>query len=122
MKKSVIILDSLLILTALSARWITGAMLKWLPSCPFAEMGVACPACGGTRCVRMLAGGNISGAFGMNPYFFLSFVFLGILLVLLHSAAFLGRGERLLKRLASPAAVIVWAVGFVIFGFLRNLI
>ena len=122
MKKLVIILDSILIGAALASRWVISAMLQWIPSCPFLKMGVLCPACGGTRCVHLLIHGDIWGSFQMNPYIFLSFLFAGFLMVLLHCAAIFNRGEKLLKTLARPATVIIWAVGFVLFGILRNLI
>lgn len=121
-KLLVISLDLGLLILAFALRWISGLMMRWLPPCPAVELGFLCPACGGTRCVRYLAAGQLADAFRMNPYFFVSILFLGVLLVLLNTSVLFGKGEKLLRRLATPTTAIVWAIGIVPFTILRNII
>ena len=123
-KKKLLIfgLDMTLVVLAISTRWISGLMMRWIPPCPSLELGLLCPACGGTRCVRYLASGQIVDAFRMNPYFFVSILYLGVLLMLLNSSVLFGKGSKLLKKLATPTAAIIWAIGLIPFTILRNII
>lgn len=121
-KKSLVItLDLLLVAILLFGRWITNQMIDLLPTCYATSLGIQCPACGGTRCFRYIVSGNITNAFLVNPYVFLSFMLLGVLVILLNCAVLFGKGEQLLCKLARPGLVIVWAVCFLLFGILRNL-
>lgn len=115
-------LDLGLVILAALAGPAAKLLLTAPPGCILASVGFQCPACGGTRCVRYLASGQLADAFRMNPYFFLSILFLGLLLVLLNTTVLFGKGEKLLKKLATPTAAIIWAIGLIPFTILRNII
>lgn len=121
-KKNIILLDLSLILTIFALGPVTGLMSQLLPACYVTALGLQCPACGGTRCIRALAAGDLPAAFHWNPYIFLTVCFLGALLVLLNMAClFQSRlSRRLLRHISPGITAIVWAAGFVIFGILRN--
>lgn len=125
MKKNqylVLLLDLGLIALLAAMGIITRFMLDAPTGCILASVGFQCPACGGTRCVRYLASGQIVDAFRMNPYFFVSILYLGVLLMLLNSSVLFGKGSKLLKKLATPTAAIIWAIGLIPFTILRNII
>ncbi|MBQ3215446.1 MAG: DUF2752 domain-containing protein [Oscillospiraceae bacterium] len=123
MKKKIMVLglDAGLLLLYFVIGFITDSMLALPTGCVLATLGMECPSCGGTRCVRYLASGQFLKAFQMNPYFFVSIFYLGFLLVLLNSAVLFGKGEKLLKKVATPTAAIIWAVGLIPFTILRNI-
>lgn len=127
MKKTtllILLMDACLLAGALLAGALTGLMIASIPDCPFTKLGLKCPACGGTRCIRLLFQGKIAASFRMNPYLFLSALFLALLVLLLNAGYLLNHASsrKLLKKLATPTTVIAWAIGFVTFGALRNLI
>ena len=121
-KTYVILLDLGLVALALLAKLLTGWMLWLLPDCPVAKMGLLCPACGGTRCVRYFFSGQLGAAFGANPFFFVLIWYLGAALVLWNVGVLLNapKAERIARRMTDWRAVIVAAVLFAIFGVLRN--
>ena len=121
-RKYILLLDAgilaLIPVAVLLAKW----MLKALPDCMFMRVGFLCPACGGTRCLIQLGRGNFLQALQLNPYFFFTAWLVFGLLVLVNVWAFSGgnRGGALLRNILRPRWLIVWAVGFVLFGVLRN--
>ena len=120
----ILLLDSLLLAAFLAAPWVSSWMLAHLPPCFFLKMGLLCPACGGTRCLQALTRGEFSQAFQRNPYLFCT-AFLALALVVLVNVAVLSSGRwgaGLLRRVARPWLVTLWAVGFGVFGILRNLL
>jgi hypothetical protein len=121
-KQLVLGLDIGLVILALLAKPVTNRLLALSSGCKLASIGFQCPSCGGTRCVRYLASGQFADAFWINPYFFVSFLYLGVLLVLLNTSVLFGKGEKLLKKLATPTAAIIWAIGLIPFTILRNII
>ena len=122
-KRLIIILDIALILLVLCSGWIAALMLRLLPDCFVTELGLQCPACGGTRCIRAIASGDFVGAFAYNPYLFGTGLLAGLLLILLNLGYVCGfpRCKNLLQRINLPWLVILWAIGFVLFGIARNL-
>lgn len=121
-KRGLLLIDGILLLflllLPLAARW-----LLMLPSdCYFQRFGLLCPACGGTRCVLSLLKGQFVEAFQMNPYFVITGFFLLLSIFLLHMAVFSKcvLAHKLCAIVFHPRTVILWAVGFAVFGILRN--
>lgn len=116
------LLDLGLVALALTAKVLTGWMLRLIPACPFALAGVLCPACGGTRCVRYFFSGQFAAAFWVNPFFFVLIWYLAAALVLLNVGVLLKarRAETLARAMTGWQAVIVCAALFAIFGVVRN--
>ena len=123
-KKHVLLLDLALIICASLITCVTGTMMTVLPDCAFATTSFQCPACGGTRCIQSMFRGDLAASFQMNPYIFLSVCFLALLIILLNTATILEHrlSQKLLRILATPVSVIIWAIGFALFGILRNLL
>ena len=111
---------ALLPLAALLAKWMLGA----LPDCPVMKAGLLCPACGGTRCLLQLTKGNFLQALRYNAYFFFTAWLLFGLLVLGNVWALTHgkKGGVLLKKVLRPRWIVAWAIGFALFGILRNLL
>lgn len=123
-RRYILLLDGTLLLLVPVAALLSGWMLGNLPACGFLRYGILCPACGGTRCVKFLSRGQLAPAFQMNPYLFCT-AFLALGLVILLNVVGLSQGQRgtgLLKRVCRPIWLILWAVGFSLFGILRNIV
>lgn len=126
MKKRILI-AAIDIVTALSMVFIyffSRFMLKNFPPCYFAERGFLCPACGGTRCVAALCSGNIIEAFKYNAMFFLMFLYIGAFIVFLNIAFISGSAffDKAWRKMINPYILIAWAIGFAVFGILRNFV
>ncbi|MBQ7416074.1 MAG: DUF2752 domain-containing protein [Oscillospiraceae bacterium] len=119
----VIALDLVAVAAAFAAVPLTGWMFRSLPDCLSMRVGLLCPACGGTRCVRYFFGGQLGAAFLANPFFFVLIWYLSAALVLLNVGVLFGvePAQRIAKRMTDWHAVIVAAVLFAIFGVARNL-
>ena len=123
-KRMLLIIDGVLLALRLIAGPLAKLMLDLPMDCYVQKIGYLCPACGGTRAVLMVLHRDFYGAFRMNTYFFLSGIFaLGVLL-LLHISIFTRKPvvTKICRGILHPSVPIVWAIGFVIFGILRNLI
>ena len=118
----ILLLDGLLIALIPIAGLLSGLMINMLPDCLLYKQGLLCPACGGTRCIRYLAQLKPLAAFKMNPYIFCTAIICVGLLILLNAAVLSGGKYGLLKKLCRPTFVILWAIGFVLFGILRNIL
>ena len=123
-RKYILLLDAgilaLIPVVVLLAKW----MLDALPDCFSLRIGLLCPACGGTRCLLQMVQGHFGQALKLNPYFFFTAWILLGLLVLGNVYAFShGKwGGKLLRQLWQTKWVIVWAIGFALFGVFRNLV
>lgn len=123
-KKAVLLLDAVLLIAAVLA----GPMAKWmlwaLPDCALARVGVMCPSCGGTRCVRAFFSAEFGAAFRFNPFFFVLIWYLAGALVLLNVGVLLkvNWAEKTARAMTGGTAVIVAAITFALFGLVRNLI
>ena len=96
---------------------------KGINPCFYLQFGLQCPACGGTRCLNYLTAGKVFYAFQLNPYVFCT-VILSVGILSLMNIAVLskkGQGRELLNRIWKPKWLIAWAVGFAVFGILRNI-
>lgn len=124
-KKIIIILaDAVLATLALFVPKLAAIMINNIPSCPFAKMGILCPACGGTRCVQSFFSGRISDAFSYNAFFtvLIFYTFAIIILANLYCLFDVKRLKGILEMLAGYKAVIAGAVVFAIFGFVRAIV
>lgn len=123
-KKWVLILDGALLVMAAAAVPATQWMFLNLPDCAAAKIGLLCPSCGGTRCVRAFFSGDFGAAFSFNPFFFVMIWYLGAALVLLNIGVLLGVkwAERVARIMTGWQAVIIAAVAFAVFGVVRNLV
>ena len=121
-KQFVLLLDLALVVFALAAVPLTGWMVAAIPDCPVTKLGLLCPACGGTRCVRYFFSGRFADAFWVNPFFLLLILYLGAALVLLNVGVLLKveRSEKIARAMISWQTVIVLAVLFAVFGVVRN--
>ena len=121
-KRFVILLDLFLVLFALAAVPLTGWMFTAIPDCPATKLGLLCPSCGGTRCVRYFFSGQFAEAFAVNPFFFALILYLGAALVLLNVGILLNvkQAERIARAMTGWWAVVLCAVLFAIFGAVRN--
>ena len=72
----------------------------------------------------MLFRGDIIGAVQMNGYFVTTAALVCVLLLLLHISVFTHKHYfyGICRRILRPATAVVWAVGFVLFGILRNIV
>ena len=124
-RRYVLALDGALLVLALAGRALTGWMLgEGLTPCPYLQWGLLCPACGGTRCIHFLLRGKLLQSFQMNPYIFLTAVLCVTIVALLNVTAFTKKhcGEKITRKILKPRWLVVWAIGFAVFGVLRNVI
>ena len=121
-KRFVILLDLALVVFALAAVPLTGWMFAAIPDCPATKLGLLCPSCGGTRCVRYFFSGRFGDAFLVNPFFFLLILYLGAALVLLNVGVLLNveRSEKIARTMTGWRAVVICAILFAVFGVVRN--
>lgn len=123
-RRTVFIVDLILLavlpMCAAFAPWLMAV----LPDCPVTKLGLLCPACGGTRCVLFLSDGNLIGAFRMHPYLFLTVVLGALLLIWLNAAVFFvqRKENKLLSRILRPSSIVIWAIGYGLYGILRNVL
>ncbi len=122
-KKLVIILDALLVPGAVGCKFLTDYLVTLNDPCSWTLVGAQCGTCGGTRCFNQLLSGNIIGAFQLNPYIFCGLIYLGIMLVLLNMSAFSKKTwpSRVLEKMYSVPAILIWLGAFFLFIILRNL-
>ena len=125
-KKALLFIDVAVIFVAVLLPIVAGKLLDGNGrECSFVEnLGILCPSCGGTRCVFNFFSGRFVAAFGFNPYIFCSIIYafacflvLNVKILLKFKAA-----EKAFSVITDYRVVIVWTVGFVMFGILRNII
>ncbi len=123
-KRGLLIIDAILLSVCLLAPHMAELLLALPTDCYVQRLGYLCPACGGTRSVLLLFRGDMVGAFRMNPYFFLTAVLACVTLVVLHISVFTPKHlfAGICRRILRPRTAVAWAIGFVLFGILRNII
>lgn len=106
------------------APFIRDLMFGIFSDCFFTKYGLLCPSCGGTRCFYSFFTGDFAKAFTLNPYYFFVFIYLIVVFVWLNIAVFSKKNSLMtgLRRIANAKAVILLAILWFLFGFLRNLI
>ncbi len=101
---------------------LSNLMLLDRTFCVFRKSGYLCPACGGTRCVYYFMRLDFVSSFLANPYLFISAIAAAVLLFV-YNVYILSKGKYLSKTykvLFNPYYLIIWTVGFTVFGVLRN--
>ena len=111
-------------LLALSAKPLAIVMMKIFPDCIFADIGIICPICGGTRAVINMFSGNFAAAWQSNAFFCVVGIFVVLLAVILNAELIFGAkwAKKLRKSLFTPRTVVAFAVAYVIFGAIRNFV
>lgn len=123
-KFGILILDTVILLVAILA-FPLGKMLIDLPfDCYAQNLGYLCPSCGGTRAVLLLLRGDVWGAISMNAYFMVTGLIMALGVAFLHFSCFtdIKIFRKISRGLFHPYTAIAWALGFLLFGFLRNII
>ena len=122
-KKLTILLDVLLIIVLLSARFLTDYLVTTNEPCDWTLVGAQCGTCGGTRCVNHLLNGDIIGAFQLNPYVFLLIVYLLVSVVFLHILVFANKSwpGKALGKMYSLRAFFIALGAYLLFIILRNI-
>ena len=123
-RRSILLLDGACLAAIPLAAVLAGWMLRSLPNCLSMQVGLLCPACGGTRCLLQMSRGNFAQALRLNPYFFCTaWLLLGLLILANIHAFSQGKwGGKLLRRVWQSKWIMVWAIGFVVFGAVRNVL
>ena len=120
----ILILDAGVLIFGLAAKFLASAMIDYLPDCVFARVGILCPSCGATRCVRELFSGHWGEAFMLNPFWFCLSLYLAAVLVLLNLGYLAGQKQclKLGKAMISTKAIVILGILYVLFGIGRTLL
>lgn len=123
-KRDLFIIDAVLLSMCLLAPFIARLLLALPTDCYVQRIGYLCPACGGTRSVLLLFRGEIIHAFRMNAFFILTAVCALAVMLLVHISVLSPKHyfAKLCRGILHPGTAIIWAVCFVLFGILRNII
>lgn len=96
-------------------------LVKWMPKCPFKLLtSYDCPACGNQRAFHALLHGNIVEAFLSNPFLFLSFPYLVLLMVSCNSRV--GVMGNIHDTVQHRITVMVYLLAICIWWIVRNVI
>ena len=118
-----LLLDGVLLALAGLARPLSRWMLAALPDCYVAQMGLVCPACGGTRAVAALCRGDLIAAVQLNALVVLAIAYAVLAIVVFHIEVLLRqRWARIIRtRMLDYRVIIGWAVAAVVFTLVRNI-
>ena len=121
---NILLADAIFAFLALSAPGIAALMIDNISSCPFSEIGILCPTCGGTRCVQSFFNGDISKAFKYNEFItvFIFYVIAILVIANLYCLFDIKKLKGVLKTAAGYKAVIICAILFVVFGLIRAIV
>lgn len=123
--RTTLIVDGAILLLIPALGLLSKFMIFALPdTCTLYRLGLLCPACGGTRCIRELCSGNLFGAYGYNKFVFCAVFYALVGLILYNLACLLKwRAARsALKILFGKTALITIAFLYILFGIIRNVI
>lgn len=114
-------IDGAAVILGIAARPLAVGLIRWLPDCIFARMGVTCPSCGATRCVRELFSGHWKAAFYLHPFIFcLSFYLAAALLLLNVGYLFPQRHcQRVGEAMVGGHAIVTLSILYALFGIAR---
>lgn len=123
-RKWLLFLDLALIAGGLVVPPCANWMLDFFPDCYIAQMGMGCPACGGTRAVAALCRGDVVAAWGFNAFVVLLAVYALFLLLVLHLEVLCrwNWARALRVRITDYRVIIGLGAAFALFGLLRNVI
>ena len=118
-----LLLDGVLLTLAGVARPLSRWMLSALSDCYVAQMGLVCPACGGTRAVAALCRGDLLTAMEMNALVVLLIAYAVLAAVAFHiEVLFQQKWARAIRtRMLDYRAIIGWAIAAVLFCIWRNI-
>lgn len=118
-----LLLDGVLLALVGLARPLSRWMLAALSDCYVAQMGLVCPACGGTRAVAALCRGDLIAAVRLNALVVLLIVYAALVIVVFHIEVLLQqRWARVIRtRMLDYRVIIGWAVAAVLFTLVRNI-
>jgi len=124
-KKSLILItifDIIALISFLSVKYITQLMLDIMPGCIFYKYGFICPSCGGTRTVHNFVTGNFIASFSYNPYIFGIIIYLiaAVIILNLEFLLKLSFAKKIRKIIFNYKVIIGIAIGYAVFGILRN--
>lgn len=116
--------DAGILIGSVLAPFAAGWMMDVFPDCVFAQMGLQCASCGATRCVLYFFTGQPGAAFAMNPFAFavILYVIAWLIFMNLHCFTrwkFPGKAAAFMLHYRT---VIALAIGYAIFGVLRNFV
>ena len=119
-----LLLDGVLLTLAGLARPLSRWMLSALSDCYVAQMGLVCPACGGTRAVAALCRGDLLAAVELNALVVLLIVYAVLIVVAFHIEVLFRQGwaRTIHVRMLNYRVIIGWAVVAVLFCVLRNIV
>lgn len=117
----ILLLDAGLLGFGLVAKFLASAMIDYLPDCIFARVGITCPACGATRCVRELFSGHWKTAFLLHPFLFCLSFYLAVALLLLNIGYLVPQKhcKTVGRAMMGPKAIIVLSILYALFGVAR---
>jgi len=120
----ILLLDAVLSGFGLVAKFLASAMIDYLPDCIFARVGITCPACGATRCVKELFSGHWGKAFLLHPFLFCLSFYLAVALLLLNIGYLVPERhcQAVGRAMISPEAIIVLSILYALFGIARMLL
>lgn len=123
-KPFVLILDAVLVLGGLCVLPLAKWMIAYMPPCVFAQIGITCPSCGATRCVREFFSLHFGQAFLFHPIIFLIMIYLGVALALLNIGWLLGHklSEKIALAMFSVRAITAMAIIYAVFGVIRAVV
>ena len=121
----VVIIDSIVPVVFAVCYILSRFMHSVLPLCYVREYsGFLCPACGGTRCVIAFTRFDFVESFFYNPYIFITIIVTALLLIFLNIIVFTKNNacKKIFSKVVKPRLVILWAIGFVAYGVIRNIV
>ena len=119
-----VLLDVVVVMFVLAVPRLLRLLMDGVPNCWSLNMGIICPACGGTRCLLNFLEGNLLASFKYNPMVFVIVVYLFCVLIFLNLSVFIRCSfvKKIFSILTSHYFIILLAVCFAVFGVLRNFI
>ena len=123
-KRAVLLLDLGVLIFGVTARFLAEAMIGYLPDCVFARVGITCPSCGATRCVRAFFSGAFAEAFLLHPFLFCLILYAAAAFVCLNIGYLCGQPhcQTIGKAMTGSKAIITLAILYAIFGTVRMLL
>ena len=120
-RRGILLLDGVLAVFALTAKFLAIAMIDILPDCFFARFGITCPSCGATRCVRELFSGHFGQAFQLHPFLFCLSFYLAAAWMLLNVGYLFPQAhcQKIGKAMIGGKAIVALAVLYALFGVIR---
>lgn len=121
--KSIIILSDIFVLLILIFRNYLINLLNYLnPKCFVLKLtGYPCPSCGGTRGFEAFCAGDFISAYNYNAFFFVLFIYLGILLFFsnLYLISKWNFAYIIMSGMSNYKVIICMAVCYLLFGIYR---